>query len=212
MNSIPTPRSKVLAEALASLKLEALPVEAVLKRALRNGGALAELFFEDTASTRIFFEGGRVDKVIDGTDRGCGLRIVFDKRQVYGYTTDLTETGLMNLAESLSAAVKTSEPAPTREIEWGPMKKASAEIAGWKVTRSPRDLDLPGKVELARRGDAAARKVLPDARQVTSVVLDSLRRILVINSDGIVGRDNKTYLQMFVQVVGEKDGRVETAH
>ena len=212
MNSIPTPRSKVLAEALASLKLEALPVEAVLKRALRNGGALAELFFEDTASTRIFFEGGRVDKVIDGTDRGCGLRIVFDKRQVYGYTTDLTETGLMNLAESLSAAVKTSEPAPTREIEWGPMKKASAEIAGWKVTRSPRDLDLPGKVELARRGDTAARKVLPDARQVTSVVLDSLRRILVINSDGIVGRDNKTYLQMFVQVVGEKDGRVETAH
>ena len=156
MNSIPTPRSKVLAEALASLKLEALPVEAVLKRSLRNGGALAELFFEDTASTRIFFEGGRVDKVIDGTDRGCGLRIVFDKRQVYGYTTDLTENGLMNLAESLSAAVKTSEPAPTREIEWGPMKKPSPEIAAWKVARSPRDLGLPGKVELARRGDAAA--------------------------------------------------------
>src|SRR5262249_23309682 len=40
----------------------------------------------------------------------------------------------------------------------------------------------------------------------------TFRKILVVNSDGLVAPDQKTYFQMFVQVVGEKDGRVETAY
>jgi TldD protein len=202
----------ILADALRSFHLESLPVEAVLRRTLKNGGSLSELFFEDTASTRVSIEGGRIDKLIDGIDRGCGLRVIFENRQVYGYTTDLTERGLLQLADALAAAVQSPTPAPARDIEWGPMKKPDPSIAAHHVQRSPRSLGLSEKVEIARRGEQAARKVLPEARQVTSVLLDSLRKILIINSDGIVASDQKTYLQMFVQVVGEKDGRVETAH
>ena len=42
-------------------------------------------------------------------------------------------------------------------------------------------------------------------------MLDTLRKILVLNTDGAMSADRKTYLQMFVQVVGEKSGRVESA-
>ena len=82
-----------------------LDLPRVLARALRNGGALAEVFFEETASSRVMIDGGRVDQVVDGTDRGAGLRILFDHRSVYGYTTDLTQNSLETLAETLSAAV-----------------------------------------------------------------------------------------------------------
>ncbi len=206
------PKAPILADSLRAFGLEALPVEAVMATALRNGGALAELFFEDTASTRVVIEGGRIDKVVDGIDRGCGLRVIFDNRQVYGYTTDLTERGLTQLAETLASAVHAKAPSPSRDIEWGPMRKPDAVIAAHRVLRSPRALPLSDKVELARRGEAAARAILPGARQVTAIVLDSLRKILILNSDGVVARDEKTYLQAVVQVVGEKDGRVETAY
>src|SRR5690606_31491800 len=56
------------------------------------------------------------------------------------------------------------------------------------------------------------RRELPEARQVTAVVMDSNRKILVVNSDGLIAPDEKTYLHMVVQVVGEKDGKVESAH
>src|SRR6185437_2708752 len=80
-------------------------IEAVLRAGLARGGALAELFLEETTATRIFYEGGRIDRIMDGTDRGAGLRVIFENRSVYGYTTDLSRTALMKLAETLSSAV-----------------------------------------------------------------------------------------------------------
>src|SRR5262249_32819223 len=88
--------------------LGAPAIEKVLKAALKRGGSLSELFFEDTQSTRVIYEGGRLDKIVDGRDRGVGLRIIFNNKSVYGYTTDLTERALLALAEALSEAVSDS--------------------------------------------------------------------------------------------------------
>ena len=43
-------------------------------------------------------------------------------------------------------------------------------------------------------------------------MLDTLRKILIVNSDGLIAPDEKTYFQLVAQVVGEKDGRVESTH
>jgi len=191
-----------------------LDVDKILHTALRNGGVLAELYFEKTESTRIFYEGGRVDRIMDGTDRGVGLRIIFENRSVYGYTTNLGEPSVLALAETLSAAVSSGHPAKKSDgkIEWGAARQPSKEISQYRIQKSPRNISIGDKIEIARRGESAAREALPEARQVTAVVLDTLRDNLILNSDGLVGTNSKTYLQMFVQVVGEKDGRVESAH
>ncbi|MBC7690476.1 MAG: TldD/PmbA family protein [Methylotenera sp.] len=191
-------------------------IQLILDAALHRGGSLAELFFEDTASSRVFYEGGRVEKVIDGTDRGVGLRIIFENRSVYGYTTDLTEASLVRLAEALSAAVQVKDAAksarPPARPEWRLARQTVGEISNYAIARSPRQASLTEKIELAERAEKAARAGLPDAKQVTAVVLDSLRKILVLNSDGLIATDSKTYLQMMVQVVGEKSGRTESAY
>lgn len=197
--------------ALKKFGIPGLDVEKVLKTALKKGGALSELFFEETATTRVSFETGKVDKIIDGIDRGVGLRILFDNRSVYGYTTDLTERSVMALAEALSAAVEGGGKAASKSIEWGEARNPSAEIAHYKIVRSPREATIAQKIEYVKRADKAARAELPGARQVTAVIGDSLRKILTVNSDGVIASDSKTYLQMIVQVVGEKEGRVESA-
>jgi TldD protein len=188
-------------------------LEKILGAALKNGGALAELFFEETASTRVLYEGGRVDRIMNGTDRGAGLRIIYAGKSVYGYTTDLTEKALFALAETLAAAVHTKEgKRALQPLEWRKSQQSKTEISDYRVQRSPRDASISEKIALVMRADAGARKVLPEARQITSVLMDSLRKILIFNSDGLVASDEKTYLQTMVQVVGEKDGRVETAY
>jgi TldD protein len=203
---------------LEAFGLVGLEIEPILTAALRHGGALSELFFEETSSTRVFYEEGKVDRIMDGIDRGVGLRIIFDGRQVYGYSTDLTQKSLMKLAETLSEAVKSGSSAGGQsgkglsKIEWGQARQLSAEISGYKIARSPRKIGIADKIELARRGDKGARGELPDARQISSVVLDTFRKILVFNSDGLISQDSKTYLQMYVQVVGSRDGRVESAY
>lgn len=192
-------------------------LEKVLATALRNGGALAELFFEDTDSSRIFYEDGKVDRIVDGKDRGAGLRILFDNRSVYGYTTDLSQAALESLATALSAAVTNSKAKAGEKIEWRRTEPKSKEIAAYKVKHSPRDLSLHDKVALAERAVKGARGELSAARQVSAIVLDSLRKILIVNSDGLISRDEKTYLQIAVEVVGETkeasgQARIESAY
>ena len=204
--------SSILETELSRFGLGPLKIEEIFTRALRQGGDLVELFFEDTASTRVIYEGGRVDKVIDGRDRGAGLRIIFEGRSVYGYTTDLSQTSLLSLADALGAAVEVKVPRKAKSIEWGVGRQPDGAIASYNVRKSPRDVPLAHKIELAQRADRAAREELPEARQVTAAVLDTLRKTLVLNSDGLVSHVDKTYLQTYVQVVGELDGRVESSH
>ena len=190
-------------------------IEKILNQALRRGGDLAELFFEQTDSTRIFFEENRVDKMIHGKDQGAGLRILFDGKSVYGYSTDLTEEALVRLAESLSAAIpqsqKSQKTQKTRK-DWALAQQSVSDIAHYDIQSSPRVLPLVQKIDVLRSMDQAAHQVLPSARQVSSVWLDSFRKILVANSDGLLAPDTKTYLQLMCEVVGEKEGRVESAY
>ena len=202
---------------LRKFGMESIDLEKILSTALRRGGDLAELFFESTASTRVLFEGGRVDRVIDGIDQGVGLRIIFDRRSLYGYTTDLSERALLTLANTLSEAIELPPGASKKAgtsglIEWRKPAQPVDEIAKYRIERSPREINLGKKIEFARRAEAAARAELPKARQVSAWVLDSLRTILTINSDGTYCPDQKNYLHLIVEVVGEKNGRVESAH
>ncbi len=205
----------LLSQELKNFGLDSIDIEKILKTALARGGALAELFFEETRSSRVIIESGKIDKIIDGIDRGVGMRVIFDHRIVYGYTTDLVQDSLLELAKTLAAAV-VAEKSPKggfkKVVEWVKARQPAKEILEYKVKKSPRDIDLSKKIELALRAEKAARAELSDARQVTSVVLDSLRKILVINSDGLISPDSKTYLQAYVEVVGEKNGRVETSY
>ena len=198
-------------ESMGLTGLSSGDIERILEVALQNGGALAELFFEKTATTRVVYEGGKVDQIIDGTDGGVGLRILFNERSVYGYTTDLSPKSVEQLASTLSAAVEASAKKKSAR-EWKRSTQVEAVIGQYKIKKSPRDLPLKEKIALVKRMDFAGRSVLPDARQITAVVGDSLRQILVLNSDGLISRDSKTYFQMICQIVGEKDGHVETAH
>ncbi len=212
--------NSILTEAVSKFGLPTnLDLERVLATALRNGGATAELFFEETDSSRVFYEDGKVERIVDGKDRGCGLRILFDGRSVYGYTTDLGQSALETLATTLSAAVSGGKISANAKdvIEWRKTEPKSREIAAYKIGTSPRSITLKEKVALAERATLGARSVLKDARQVSAVVLDSLRRVLVVNSDGVISANDKTYLQMACEVVGESrtaggEPRVESAY
>ncbi len=200
-----------------SFGIPALDVTRILGVALAHGGELAELFFEVTSSTRVLFEGGRLDRVTNGMDRGVGLRIIFSGRSVYGYTTDLTEDSVLNLAQTLSEAISIKGSSGQTHFQkeiphWRKANQSVRCIADYQILKSPRNISLLEKIKLVKRAESGARTELPEARQVTAVILDSLRKILIVNSDGLVATDSKTYLQAMVQVVGEKEGRVETAY
>ena len=83
----------------------------ILRAALKNGGEFADIYVEDNRNTSIVSGGGRIEKVITGRDRGCGVRVIANLKTYYAYTNDLTEKGLIEVAGIVASGVRDGKEA-----------------------------------------------------------------------------------------------------
>ncbi|MBI3558230.1 MAG: hypothetical protein HY074_18340, partial [Deltaproteobacteria bacterium] len=180
--------------------LTALDLDKVFKRALQNGGEFAEAFYENTTSNQIYYEDKRVDRILSGVDSGVGLRIIYGGQSVYGYTTELTAAGLVELADTLSKVVA-GKLTSTGAISFEKIKPG----LNYKILKDPAGLALKNKLEYVDRANTAAWAACKDIKQVTAGYIETLRRIEVANSLGHLGEDQKQYLTFYAQLVGERD-------
>src|SRR5690625_2695451 len=74
----------------------------ILTTSLQTGGDFADLFIEDTIENTIEFSNGEVSNVNTSNVYGAGLRILNRDEELYGYTNDLSTSGLTQFATSLS--------------------------------------------------------------------------------------------------------------
>src|SRR5277367_1555876 len=81
-------------------------VSSALGAALRRGGEFAEVFVEDRRSTGISLDGGKVEEISSGRDRGAGIRVIVGDTTGFAHTADLSEQGLMAAAEAAAAVAR----------------------------------------------------------------------------------------------------------
>ncbi len=179
----------------------------VLKAALARGGEFAEIFAEHRESSRVVLEDGRLEDVGGGANHGAGVRLVRDQREVYGHSNDTSLKALLEVASFLSHAVREEKKGARRAFAF---RKSKAPRLP-RARRSPLQTPLAHKVALAQRGERRARS-FPHIKQVSSVLRDSVQRVLVANSLGEWAEDERTQAVYFVQAVAEKDGVVQTAY
>ncbi len=181
-------------------------LDAVFKKALQNGGEFAEIFYEHTNATRIHFEDKACDQISSGIDSGVGLRIIYGNQSVYGYTTELTNKGLLELADALSKAVAGKVSYQTIAMN---QVKSSFD---YKIKNPPSDLNLKQKLKLVERADQAAWAGCKDLTQVSVAYIETLRKISIANSLGYLANDEKQYLTMYVQGVGTREGQTQSSY
>jgi TldD protein len=82
--------------------LERSLVEDVLRAARRRGGSFAEVFVEETTSTAIRLDDGKVEELTTGLDRGAGVRVVDGTSYGYAYSNRLDRGALLEAADAAS--------------------------------------------------------------------------------------------------------------
>lgn len=177
----------------------------VLERALRNGGEFADIYVEDLDSTLLEFEAGKMDNVIAGIDRGAGLRVIANQRTIYAYTNDLTEQGLLTLAEQLSAAVKQGKS--------GNVGALVARAPGVKLSAGKDAILTPmaDKIDLVKRANAAAWHS-DLVKQVRVIYRDRRRQLAIANSDGHQSEEDQRSLVFFAHVVAADGKSIQTGY
>jgi TldD protein len=183
-----------------------MDLDKILRRALAGGGEFADIYCEEGAATVVACEDGKIEKVLAGYDRGVGIRVISDLRTAYAYTNEITEKALLELAETVSRAVR------GKVFDRPIAVAAKSSLAGFPVRRPTADIPLAEKVDLVTRADRAARGVDSRVRQVMAVYRDGALTAQIANSLGEFIETVRTGTVFIAQVVASDGTVIQTGY
>jgi TldD protein len=175
----------------------------VLEGSLQRGGDLAELYAESRHGFRLSLDDGKVERPVDGLELGACVRVIDGEATYYGYVDGLDEADLLRAAGSVAEAVRSHAKAPAALAAVEPRDVHP-------VAKRPEAVEAGAKAELLRACDERARAAGAEIAQVRVGYAEGRRRVQVFNSDGLSAADDRTRVRLSAQVVGRRNGRVET--
>jgi TldD protein len=174
-------------------------LERTLAEALATGGDLADIFAEDRRATSLTVEDDRLDRLVSTHDRGVGIRVVAGAVTGFAYADGWDEESLLSAARAARAVAHASS---------GPAVRLVAVVSSTASTieRPPEFATIPERAALAQAANAAARAAGPLIRQVTVRFADSVQRVIIATSEGVLVEDERRTLQLSASVTAERDG------
>lgn len=184
--------------------LEKSLVEKILNEALSTGGDFAEIFVEKKNNCGLFMIDGKIESSLSGRDFGIGIRIFKDLYSVYGYTNDMTEENLLKTARKIAEAVKGTRADITINLLKQDIKNYN------KIEIYPETVLKKNKIDIMRRGYAAAKEYDSEISQVRVSYSDSKQNILVANSEGIWAEDERVRGRIRIESVASSGTEMQT--
>lgn len=184
--------------------LEKSLVEKILNEALSTGGDFAEIFVEKKNNCGLFMIDGKIESSLSGRDFGIGIRIFKDLYSVYGYTNDMTEENLLKTARKIAEAVKGTRADITINLLKQDIKNYN------KIEIYPETVLKKNKIDVMRRGYAAAKEYDSEISQVRVSYFDSKQNILVANSEGIWAEDERVRGRIRIESVASSGTEMQT--
>lgn len=192
-----------------------LPYQEILHEVLKEGGEFADLFFEQTHSVVIICEEDRIEKVVSGLDTGVGLRLLFDRKTFYGFTTELSKESLLHLARRISRSAKEGGLGKTTGLSQ-PKGKALSSLEASRslspIQRHPGKVSIEDRISVVKRANEVARRFDPQVQQVKVLYRDVSQKLSISNSEGFSVEGERVGTVFTVQVVSAKGDVVQTGY
>lgn len=188
------------------MTLDHMDLSRILRTALSGGGEFSDIYFEEGNSTSIVCEDGKIERIVTGTDRGVGIRVISDLRTAYAYTNEVSEKALLELAGIVSKAVRGGEFGAAIDM------RTKSVGTGFLIRVPPETVSLQDKVAVVRRADAAARGMDGRVRQVLVVYRDGRVRTQIANSLGEFVETERTGTVFVTQVVAAQGDVIQTGY
>ena len=175
----------------------------VLTESLSTGADFAEIFLEDKVKNALQSEGGIVSSYSNSHIKGAGIRIILKNEIVYGYTNNLSESSLLELARSLASSFN-AEPL-----------KFNLEFKKEKGTKNktklhPKDVSMEQKASYITEAHNYAINYDDCITQTRITLMDEAQDVLIVNSKGKYVEDTRVRTRIYVISIAEKDGQMQT--
>ncbi len=169
----------------------------LLSCALEAGGDFADLFFEYQVSGSFVLQDQKIKTLGRGVTMGLGVRVTKGEATGYAYAEDLSYQRMAKAARMAGQIAVSGGSTEAIEIE-------PVVVPNYYPVGSPSVL-LPAaeKLALLKAGDAAARGVDSRIIKVDASLVEQLREVLLVSSDGRMSRDRLPLVRFGVHAVAE---------
>src|SRR5579864_7489081 len=173
-------------------------LESYLGEALSQGGDYADLYFEYVATSSLSIDESIVKSAVQGVSLGVGVRVIVGERTGYAYSDDLSPEKIKKAARVAACIAQ----GPSKVEKTGFEEARSRDL--YPVLTAPGETSLAERVDLVKRADRAARAADTRVFQVQASYVDSLRQVLVANSDGVLSFDRQPLARLGVAVLARQ--------
>jgi len=168
-------------------------LERTLAEALATGGDLADIFAEDRRATALTLEDDKLDRLQSVHDIGVGVRVVAGDVTGFAYADGWDESSLLGAARAARVVAQASSGPAVRLV-------AVTSSAASVIKRPAERATIAERVALVEAVNQAARGAGSLVRQVTVRFLDSVQRVVIATSDGILAEDERRGVQLSAAV------------
>lgn len=176
----------------------------VLSEALKTGGSFSEIFVEYKKRYTINIINGVVEKVLQGTDYGVGIRIFNGLKCIYAYTNDTTRDNLLKVAKNAAAAIDNT--AISKVLNFNNLEIENKH----KIITSPFDYDKKKIVDFLKRGNDASYKYSDKITESSSFFTCTKQNVLIANSEGLFAEDERNYIRFNMSAIASKQDEKQT--
>ena len=173
-------------------------LQSYLSEALSAGGDYADLYFEYLATSSLSIDESIVKSAVQGVSLGVGVRVIAGERTGYAYSDDLSPEKIRRAARVAACIAK----GPAKVDKTGFEEANKRDL--YPILQAPNETSLTERVELVKRADRAARAYDSRIFQVQASYADSLRHVLVANSDGVLSFDRQPMARLNVGVLARE--------
>ncbi len=180
----------------------------VLQAALAGGGDFAEIFMEDTRSSRMQLVSSEAESINFSRLHGAGIRVFAGLNPVYAYTNETDREGLLRCAVQVAKAVRDRKQTV---FQLPPLVTPQLPPPA-RILLMPSTIENKRKLDILRAADAAARAVSADIRQVNCVFVDLEQDVTICNSEGLYVEDTRVRTRMACTAIADNGNEKQTAH
>lgn len=181
--------------------------EQALRQAVSTGGDFAEIFWEDTRSSRISQTDDRIDSANTSRIHGVGLRVYKGLNSVYVYANDSSAEGLLKLARDAADAIGS-----TRGEGLDVKLVGSVTPNIHEIKQLPMDVSGVKRAELVRTACRTAKEYSGDIAHVMAGLTDWEQHVTIANTEGMFKSDTRVYTRMAVQAIASMNGENQTGY
>lgn len=178
----------------------------LINRTLLKGGEYADIFVEYRKHTSLVLEDRKLEKIMNGTEYGAGIRLIVKGKTSYAFSNEMTKEALLRASTEVSRAADDETLPPVMDL------KISRPSLIFPIKFLPDDIPIERKIFLVRNAEAAARSFDNRIKQVSVVYRDSLQRVQIAASDGSISEDDRVYTTFIIQIVAAHEDVIQTAY